>query len=131
MDIFLKVTIAVLITAIISLILSKQCPEISLLLTIVVCCSVVIVMVSYLQPVIEFSGRLVQLGQLSTDMLNVLLKVTGIGIISQIAGLICSDAGNQSLSKILQILTIVVILCVSVPLLEEVITLIENVMGDI
>lgn len=131
MDIFLKVTIAVLITAIISLILSKQCPEISLLLTIAVCCSVVIVMVSYLQPVIEFSRRLVQLGQLSTDMLNVLLKVTGIGIISQIAGLICSDAGNQSLSKILQILTIVVILCVSVPLLEEVITLIENVMGDI
>ena len=131
MDIFLKVTIAVLITEIISLILLKQCPEISLLLTIVVCCSVVIVMVSYLQPVIEFSRRLVQLGQLSTDMLNVLLKVTGIGIISQIAGLICSDAGNQSLSKILQILTIVVILCVSVPLLEEVITLIENVMGDI
>lgn len=130
MDIFLKVTIGVLITAILSLILSKQCQEISLLLTICVCCLIVAAMATYLQPVLEFAMHLVQLGQLNQDMLTVLMKVVGIGLISQIAGLICADAGNQTLSKVLQIMTTVVILWVSIPLLEEVLSLIETVMGD-
>lgn len=131
MGIFIKVTIGVLITAIFSLMLSKQCQEISLLLTICACCLVVAAMVSYLQPILEFTVRLVELGQLNRDMLTVLLKVVGIGLISQIAGLICVDAGNQTLSKVLQIMTTAVVLWISIPLLEEILSLIETVMGDL
>ena len=131
MDIFLKVTAGILITAILSLVLSKQGADISLLLTIGVCCMVVVAAFTYLRPVLEFANKLIQVGRLNNELLNVLLRVVGIGLISQIAGFICADAGNQSLGKALQIMSTAVILCVSVPILEEMLSLIETVLGEV
>ena len=131
MDIFLKVTAGILITAILGLVLARQGADISLMLSICVCCMVVAAAVSYLQPVLDFAYRLIQMGQLDNELLNILLKVVGIGLTSQIAGFICEDAGNKSLGKALQIITTAVILCISVPLLEEVLSLIETVLGEV
>lgn len=131
MDIFLKVTAGILITAILSLVLSRNGTDIGLLLTICVCSMVIFAAFSYLEPVFAFAQRLIQIGQLSSELLNILLKVVGIGLISQIAGLICADAGNQSLGKALQIVTTAIILCISIPLLEEILSLLETVLGEI
>lgn len=131
MDIFLKVTAGILITAILSLVLSRNGTDMGLLLTICVCSMVIFAAFSYLEPVFAFAQRLIQIGQLSSELLNILLKVVGIGLISQIAGLICTDAGNQSLGKALQIVTTAIILCISIPLLEEILSLLETVLGEI
>ena len=131
MDIFLKVTAGILITAILSLVLSRNGTDIGLLLTICVCSMVIFAAFSYLEPVFALAQRLIQIGQLSSELLNILLKVVGIGLISQIAGLICADAGNQSLGKALQIVTTAIILCISIPLLEEILSLLETVLGEI
>ena len=87
--------------------------------------------VSYLQPILDFAIRLVELGNLSREVINALFRVMGICLLSQIAGFVCADAGNQTLSKVLQIVTSVLVLHISIPLLEEVVSLIEKVMGDI
>lgn len=131
MDVFLKVTAGVLIAVILCLVLSNQRADLSLLLAICVCCMVMLSAASYLQPILLFANRLIQVGMLNDELLNVLLKVTGIGLVSQIAGLICSDAGNQSLGKALQILTTTVVLCVCVPLFEEILSLIEAILGEV
>lgn len=131
MDIFIKVTAGVLITAIFTLVLSKHGADISLLLTLCVCSMVVLAAATYLKPVLEFCQRLIRAGQLSNELLNVLFKVVGIGLISQVAGFICADAGNQSLGKALQIITTAVILCISVPLLEEILSLLETALGGL
>ena len=131
MDVYLKVTAGILITAILSLVLSKRAADISLLLTIAVCCMVMLAASAYIKPILTFANRLVQVGQLDHEMLSVLHKVVGIGLISQIAGFVCADAGNQTLGKALQIITTAVILCVSVPLMEEILLLIEAVLGEV
>ena len=131
MNIFLKVIAGVLIAAIITLVLSKQCQEISLLLTLCVSCLVITAMVSYLQPVLDFAQRLVEIGDLNRNLVNVLFRAVGICLLSEIAELVCVDAGNQTLSKILHIITSVVIICISIPLLEELLTLIEKALGNI
>lgn len=131
MSIFIKVSAGILITAILSLVLSKHRGDISLLLTVCACCMVVAAAFSYLSPVLDFLRRLIEVGKLNQELLDVLLKTVGIGLISQIAGFICADAGNQSLSKALQIITTAVILCIAVPVLEEMLSLIENVLGEI
>ena len=131
MDIFLKVTAGILITAILSLVLSRNGTDMGLLLTICVCSMVIFAAFSYLEPVFAFAQRLIQIGQLSSELLNILLKVVGIGLISQFAGLICTDAGNQSLGKALHIVTTAIILCISIPLLEEILSLLETVLGEI
>lgn len=131
MDIFLKVTAGILIAAIVCLVLSRQGSEIALLLTIAVCCMVVTAAFYYLQPVLDFATKLIEIGKIDRDILGVLLRVVGIGLISQVAGLICTDAGNHSLGKALQILTTVVILCISVPILEQMLSLIESILGGV
>ena len=131
MDIFLKVTAAILLSAILSLVLSKQGADISLLLTIAVSCMILIAALTYIKPILDFSRKLVTIGGIRTELLEILLKVGGIGMISQIAGRICADSGNQSLGKALQIMTIAVILCLSIPVLEEMLSLIETVLTDL
>ena len=131
MDIYLKVTASILIAAIMTLVLSKQSKDISLLLTIAVSCLVLVAAFSYLHPVLDFAYRIIELGEANSELFDIILKSVGIGLISQIAGLVCVDAGNQSLAKALQIMTIVVILCLSVPILEQMLLLLETIMGEL
>ena len=131
MDIFIKVTAGILITAIITVAVSKQSADVSLLLTILVSCMAILAVSSYLRPVIDFLERLVKIGQIENEVFSILLKTAGIGFISQIATMICSDAGNQSLSKTLQFVTTIVILCICVPLLDRILVLIETVLGNL
>ena len=131
MSLFIKITAGVLLTAILSLVLSKQGKDFSLLLTLMVGCMVVIASVGFLQPVVSFLTRLAEAGQLRDDFLNLLLKIVGIGLLSQIAGMVCTDAGNQSLNKVLQLVTTAVILWVCIPLFEQLLSLFESVLGAV
>lgn len=129
MDVFIKAIIGVLIASIFCLVLSKHGKDMALLLTITVCCLVIAAAVSYLRPVIDFLHRLETLGQLNADMIGILLKAVGIGLLSEVAGLICTDAGNSSLGKALQVLSAAVILWLALPLFNELIELIEKLLG--
>jgi len=130
MDVFLRVTAGIMIATILCVVLSKRGTDISILMTITVCCMVVSAAFSYFTPVLDFLKKLSEVGRLDWKLLNVLMKATGIGLISQIAGFVCTDAGNQSLAKALQIMTTAVIFCISLPVLEEMLSLIELVLGE-
>lgn len=131
MDIYLKVTAGILVTAILSVILSKQGKDMALLLSLCVCSMVALAAATYLQPVLTLARKLTQIGQLNYQWLDILLKVAGIGILSQVAVFVCNDAGNQSLAKSLQIITTAVLLSISVPLLEEILSLLEVMLGEV
>lgn len=129
MDVFLKTAAAVLITAVLYLTVSKQGKDISVLITVAGCCFVLFAAISYLEPIVAFIDKLKTIGGLDGDFVNVLLKAVGIGMIAEITGLICADAGNSSLGKTLQILSGAVILWISLPIFEELLELLENILG--
>lgn len=131
MDLYLKITAGILIASILCLVVSGHSKDLSLILTLFVCAAALISGVVFLKPVISFARKVSSVGNLNQEHVQILLKTIGIGIISQICGLICNDAGNQSLAKVLQIVTTVVILCISVPLLEELLSLIVSFLGEI
>ena len=128
MDVFLKAAAGTLIALILYLILMKTGKEFSLLLTVAVVCMMAGITVVFLQPVIEFIQKLIAVGQFDSDMLEIVLKAVGIGLLAEITGLICTDAGNASLGKILQILASVVILWLSIPLFTSLIDLVEDIL---
>ena len=128
MTLFLKITAGILLTAILSMVLSGQAKDFSLLLSLAVGCVVVITSVGFLQPVIQFAMQIVEVGQLDNELFVVMLKVAGIGFLSQIAGMVCIDAGNQSMCKVLQLITVAVMLWISLPLLEQVLSLMETIL---
>ena len=131
MDIFIKAAAGIFIAVILGLTLAKQGKDISLLLTVLVCCMVVTAAVTYLQPVIAFLERLQTLGNLEQDMFQILLKAVGIGLIAELMTLICNDAGNTSLGKTLQILATAVIVWLSIPMLDALLELIDGILGAV
>jgi stage III sporulation protein AD len=131
MDLFLKAVAAALITAVIGLVLARQGKDMFLLLTLAACAMIGAVAFTYLKSVISFLQRLTDMTQLNTDLLAVILKTVGIGLIGELAGLICSDAGNAALAKSIQILTTAVILWLSIPLFESLLDLVQAILGEL
>ena len=83
----------------------------------------------YLQPVLKFLETLELLGKLDSDMVTTLLKVTGIGMITEISNLVCKDAGNESMGKSMQLLGSAAILYLSVPLFAALLELLQKILG--
>ena len=131
MDIFLKAAAGVLIAIVFVLILAKQGKDLSVVVIIAVCCMVVIAAITYLQPVKELLDRLQTVGQLKSDALAIMLKAVGIGLIAEVTSLICTDAGNAAMGKTLQFLASAVILWLSIPLLNELLELLDTILGAI
>jgi stage III sporulation protein AD len=131
MDTFVKCAAGILVAVVFIITLSKQEKNISLLLVIAVCCMVLGAAVTFLQPVLDFIKHLQSIGQLDSEMIIILLKSVGIGLLAEITSLICADSGNASLGKSLQLLATATILWLSLPLLNELIELIDSILGAI
>jgi len=131
MTLFLQVCGAVLLTVILVLTLKSHNKEISTILAIAACCMIALAAFNYLQPVLEFLQSLEAIGELDDTMVETLLKVTGIGIIAEIANLVCKDAGNESMGRSMQLLGTAVILYCSVPLFHALIELMQKILGEL
>ena len=131
MDIFLKAVAGVLVCTILSIVLSKKGSSFSLILTITVACMVIVSSGSYFKPVLDLIDRLSNLSNMDDQMLEILLKSVGIAFLAEITELICKDSGNQTLGKSIQFLSAAVILWLSVPLLNELLDLMNSIFNKI
>ena len=130
MVLFWKAAAGALITVVLGLALGKS-RDFSMLLSLAACTMISILALTYLEPILEFIRELEGIRQLQGDMLSILLKATGIGLVAEIADMICADAGNASLGKSLQLLGTGVILCLSLPILRTMLDLIQMILGEI
>ena len=128
MNTFLKITAAVLVTALLSLVISKQSKDFSVLLVLAACSMTVVITMQYMEPVIALMQKLSSMANLDNELLKILLKSVGIGILAEIVSLICTDSGNATLGKTLQISAAVIILYLSTPLFINLIDLIEDIL---
>ncbi len=120
-----------LLGVVLSLALSKQSGETSLLLTVAVCCMVTAMALHYLKPMLDLIRQLETIGQLNDGMLEILLKAAGIGIVTEIAAMICSDVGKGAMGKSLQLLGTATILWLSLPLLTQLLELLQEILGAV
>lgn len=131
MDLFFQAAAGVLIASILGLVLAKQGKEFTIVLTITVCCMVVLLCITFLEPVLDLLCQLEALGNLNGEMVRILFKVVGIGLVSEIAGMVCTDAGNGSLGKALQMLGTAVILWLSIPVFQALLELVQEILGEL
>ena len=131
MEIFLKISGIVIISSLLSLILSNYRKDIAILLIISVCSSLGILIVNHLRSIFSFLGQLKLIGQFDETLYSTLLKCVGIGLLGDITAAICNDTGNGSIGKILQILATVIILSLSAPIFERLLSLIQEIFVNI
>ena len=126
MELFLKCAGGALVGVVLILALGRK--DLGLLLGMAVCAMIAIAAVRYLEPVMDLLDRLQNLGGIDGDLVAIVLKAVGISLVTEIAGLICTDSGNASLAKVLQILGVSVILWISLPIFEALLTLIQEIL---
>ncbi len=131
MELFWKAAGGVLLAVVLGLTLGKQEKDLEVLLTMAVCCMVTMIAIYYLEPVLEFMWELEELGDLQGDLLGILMKAVGIGLVAELAGMICNDAGNSSLGKVIQMLGSSVILFLCVPIFSQLLNLIREILGEL
>lgn len=131
MALFWKVAAAVLLAVVLEMALGKRGAEFQTVLSVAVCCIGAAAAVSYLEPVLDFLWELEALGGLKGGMLAALLKVAGIGLVAELAAMVCTDAGDASLGKTLELLGSAAILYLSLPVLTQMMALIQTILGEV
>lgn len=131
MALFWKVAAAVLLAVVLEMALGKRGAEFQTVLSVAVCCIGAAAAVSYLEPVLDFLWELEALGGLKGGVLAVLLKVAGIGLVAELAAMVCTDAGDASLGKTLELLGSAAILYLSLPVLTQMMALIQTILGEV
>ena len=126
---YLRFAAVVLIGLILALVVGRQSKDMSLLLTLAVCVLVCIAAMGFLEPVTELLRELRRLGNLDSGAVSIALKCAGIGLLSELIGLICADAGESALGKTLELLSAAAILWLSLPLIRGLLELIEGVLS--
>lgn len=131
MAIFWKTAAAALITVILSLALGNREKDIGAILSMAVCCMVMVSALIYLEPILDFLKELESIGDIQGDYMGILLKVLGIGLVSEIASEVCSDAGNASLGKSIHTLGSAVILYLSLPVFRALLDMLTQILEGI
>ncbi len=131
MDTFFRSAAGILVAVVLILTLRKQCGEISLVITLLVCCMVGAVAAGFLEPVIHFLRRLQEIGAIDESILRTLLKIIGICFLTEITELVCKDSGNEALGKVLQLLSSGLILYLSLPMFTKLLDLVEKILENL
>ena len=126
MALYLKCAAAALMGVVLILALGRK--DQGLLLSLAICVMIAMAAADYLDPVLELLRMLEKLGELDGGMTAILFKCVGIGLITEIAGMVCIDSGNTSMAKALQLLGTAVVLWLSVPLFNGLLELIQEIL---
>ena len=130
MDIVFKTVGIAMVALILSQYIGKQNKDIAMLVGLATCCIVVTGAGYYLDSIVSFVKNLQIMANLNKEFIDILLKAVGIGLVCELASLICTDAGNAALGKSIHIMATGAILWISLPLLTSLIDLINTILGE-
>lgn len=129
MELFLRAAALAVICTILTVTVRKETKELGLLLSLAGCVLLVGLTWEFLEPILDFLRRLTRLSSLSGSMVGILLKITGVSLLGEMACAICEDAGESTLGKMTKVCTGTTVLYLTIPLFQGVLDLIEGLLG--
>ena len=131
MEAFWKAAAIVILTIILGLTLDKTQKDISIVLTVTACGVVMMIAMQYLSEVIRFIRDLCDKCGDQNLLVDMLLKISGVALVTELTGMISADAGKTSLGTAIQILGTSVILSLSIPIFESFLVIIQEILRAI
>ena len=122
----MKIAAVAVVAVICSSILKKQTPELATVLALTAGAIILGFSLTSLEAVISFMDSLSDTAGLSPAVLSPVLKAPGISIISHITAEICRDSKETGLATIVETSAAALVLLVSLPLLQSVLTTITE-----
>jgi stage III sporulation protein AD len=116
MVILVKIAAVAVAGAILSHVLRKNSPEMSLLLTVALALIAVALAFDVVAGVTDFLKSVAETAQISSAVLSIVLKTVGISIITKLSADVCRDAGQTSVASGVELTGAFTALYVSLPL---------------
>lgn len=103
--------------------------EMGIVLSLAACVLIAVILLHLADPVITFLKNLRNMAGLDKKLMEPMLKTVGIGLLTQISGTVCSDAGQNAIARLIEICGGILALYVSLPLLEAVLEMMRTMGG--
>lgn len=129
MDTAFQLTALAVVAACMCLVLRGQAPSIAMLLALSACVGILLLCLHFFAPVLQLLEELRELSNLSDTVTGSLIKVTGIGLLAQIACAVCEDSGEKALGKTVEIGSQILSLYAALPLLSSLLQLLKGTLG--
>ncbi|MBE6975477.1 MAG: hypothetical protein E7436_08310 [Ruminococcaceae bacterium] len=131
MDGYLRAIGLVLLSVVIAVLLGKHSKEMTVLLTLAVCAAVMTAAVRFLDPILSLLRELEAYCRLDSGYMQILLKAVGVGLVGEMAALVCVDGGHGAMGKAVEILTAAAVLWLSLPLMTALLELVLKIAGEL
>lgn len=124
----IRVAIAGIVGAVLSLVLKKGAPELSLLLAIAATVLILVIGMQIAGAILEFATVLQEAAALSPGLLHPLLQTVGIGILTKIASDVCKDAGQGAIAGAVELAGTIAAIYIALPLMQAVFEMIGRLL---
>ena len=125
MDIF-KIILIGIVTCVASIILKQVKPELAFIAVISGGLIILLSLVDMLAEILQTFTSLSGLAGINSGLFSSVLKIVGIGYISEFGANICLDSGNSSLSDKILLAGKLIIMVVSLPIIQSLIEVIKG-----
>lgn len=117
-----------LITSIAVLIVKQVKPEVAIIVSITGSIVMLLMLVDMLASIIDVFGVLVNKTGLDKQLFASVLKIIGVGYITEFSANVCSDTGNKSIADKILLSGKVIILVLALPIITALIDIIVGIM---
>ena len=117
-----------LISLIVIIILKQYRPEFALYVSILAGIFILVLSISQISGVINLLKSLASKANINSEFLGIILKITGIAILTEFAVSICQDSGESSIASKIDIGGKVMIITISIPIISSLLETILKVL---
>lgn len=117
-----------LISLIVIIILKQYKPEFAVYASIIAGIFILILSISQISGVINLLKSLASKANINSEFLGIILKITGIAILTEFAVSICQDSGESSIANKIDIGGKVMIITISIPIISSLLETILKVL---
>ena len=128
MDEIIKIIGIGLTALIIAIILKQYSPEYAIYVSIILGVLILFLIMESFTGIINLLKSISSKTYINKQFLGILLKITGIAIVTEFAVSICSDAGEKAIASKIEIGSKVIIITMSIPIISSLLELIIEIL---
>lgn len=117
-----------LLALVIAIILKQYRPEFAIYVSIIAGVLILVLIMQKFTGIINLLKSISDKTYINKQFLGILLKITGIAIITEFAVSICSDAGEKAIASKIEIGSKVIIIAMSIPIISSLLELIVEIL---
>lgn len=128
MEEIIKIVGIGLVALVIVIILKQYRPEYTIYVSIIAGVLILTLTMSKISGIINLLKSISDKTYINKQFLGILLKITGIAIITEFAVSICTDAGEKAIASKIEIGSKVIIIAMSIPIISSLLELIVEIL---